>query len=185
MHSKAYTDLLSPLYSLERRFLERVAQTNRVKSSGVVAAAPVPSQPMQQQQTNNFAANENAQLNQPTPPWLQPPMGYRHGQGAQFATSNLSGANSRAAAAGRALLEGVTSSSIREALERKHGDNNMQGFNSGMLFADLQQRASQQNFLQFGNSAGNLLAAARGGTQNAMAQFAQSNSSGTLQFYTL
>jgi hypothetical protein len=47
-----------------------------------------------------------------TPPWMQPPLGYKHGQGQAFAQAHLSG-NARAAAAGRALLDGFSSSQLR------------------------------------------------------------------------
>jgi hypothetical protein len=142
-------------YRLERRFLERVAQTNRVKSSGVAgagaavsaAAAPPPAAvgiPMGKPKEEEVGGYE-----QPTPAWLQPPSGYQHGHGASFAASNQSGSNSRAAAAGRALLEGLSSSSLKDALERQaSGSNNpLASHGSAGMFAmqEMQRRASQQN----------------------------------------
>jgi len=205
---------------LERRFLERVAQTNRVKSSGVgggqSSAAP------QQSSSSSAAAaaagaakarseeldasmiggsdgyqhggvgrggnNHNAGATAgepPSPPWLQPPLGYKHGTGAAFAAANMSGANSRAAAAGRALLGGgmssggngnsSTSSLMKEVLDRKAS--------AGLLaMAEMQQ---QQKLLQNAfnsGSASNLLAAmARSGSSsglssNNISQLAQSAS---------
>jgi len=88
------------LSELERRFLERVAQTNRVKSSGVAggtAGAP-PSVAAIGAPKLKEELGDNAP---PSPPWLQPPLGYKHGNGAAMAAA----ANSRAAAAGRALLQ--------------------------------------------------------------------------------
>lgn len=90
------------LSELERRFLERVAQTNRVKSSGVAggtagtaatSVAAVMGAPKLKDELGDHAP--------PSPPWLQPPLGYKHGNGAAMAAA----ANSRAAAAGRALLQ--------------------------------------------------------------------------------
>jgi hypothetical protein len=86
---------------------------------------------------------------QPTPPWLQPPSGYQHGHGASFAASNQSGSNSRAAAAGRALLEGLSSSTLKDALERQQAGNSnpLASHGSAGMFAmqEMQRRASQQN----------------------------------------
>lgn len=165
------------LSELERRFLERVAQTNRVKSSGVASA---PATTMSQK------PKEDNEAEPPSPPWLQPPIGYRHGTGAAFAAANLSGANSRAAAAGRALLGGVTSSSsLREALERKTSQGRMpwNGSAGFLAMAEMQQRASQQNLLQNAlnqGSASNLLSGRNNGfSNNAMAQLSH-NASGML-----
>jgi hypothetical protein len=86
---------------------------------------------------------------QPSPPWLQPPSGYQHGHGASFAASNQSGSNSRAAAAGRALLEGLSSSTLKDALERQQAGNSnpLASHGSAGMFAmqEMQRRASQQN----------------------------------------
>jgi hypothetical protein len=193
------------IYRLERRFLERVAQTNRVKSSGVAgagpgaaaSAAPPPAAvgiPMGKPKEEETGGG----YDQPIPPWLQPPSGYQHGHGASFAASNQSG-NSRAAAAGRALLEGLSSSSLKDALERQQAGNSnpLASHGSAGMFAmqEMQRRASQQNMFnnalqnQHGsgnshshsqysnnhhnNSASNLLAAAsRSGNNGGLSQSA-------------
>lgn len=91
------------LSELERRFLERVAQTNRVKSSGATVAPSTAASvamngaPKLDKEMEN---HQNAGGAPPSPPWLQTPLGYKHGTGAAMAANN----NSRAAAAGRALL---------------------------------------------------------------------------------
>jgi hypothetical protein len=172
---------------LERRFLERVAQTNRVKSSGVAgAAAPAPDiigVPMGKPK-EEIVGND-----QPSPPWLQPPHGYQPGQGAAFAAAHQSGSNSRAAAAGRALLEGMSSSSLKAALERQASGNPLASHGSAGIFAmaEMQRRQSQQSMLSNAlnnrqSSASNLLAAAArsgnsgGLSQSAMAQLAHNAS---------
>lgn len=163
---------------LERRFLERVAQTNRVKSSGVGAGPAGPSHPGGAPVALGLPKDDmEGGADLPTPPWLQPPFGYKHGGGAAFAAANLAGANNRAAAAGRALLGG-SSSSIKEALERK-ALGQWQGSANMLAMAEMQQRASEQNLLNSLNSgsASNFLAAARGGNINALAQLTQ-NASG-------
>lgn len=209
------------LSELERRFLDRVAQTNRVKSSGVggsgTAAANTTSAAQQAASASNHNANllQNLQNKQqlqrqqlydndggyqnngaggdpPSPPWLQPPLGYKPGAGASFAAANLSGANSRAAAAGRALLGGsagnnhnTSTNSFRDDLERKVSEAALL---SMVQQQQLQNRTSQSNLLlqqqqnPFGSSASNLLAAAArsgsnsGLSNNALAQLAQSSS---------
>jgi len=100
---------LTLILRLERRFLDRVAQTNRVKSTGVAPPAatnmlpktdllPQQQAPLlqhhqhiqQQQQQQQQQAPQ--QLDAPNPPWLQPPLGFKPGW------------NRSAAAAGRAAL---------------------------------------------------------------------------------
>jgi hypothetical protein len=154
------------LSELERRFLERVAQTNRVKSSGVGGGgAPPPPSEMKEKEMDP--------INPPSPPWMQPPMGYKQGQGAAMAAANLAGgeANSRAAAAGRALLQGYNPG------QRKHGGQMGQQGNASLLaMAELQRRASQQSMFQnMTGSTQNLLAAANG-SGSALAQMAQNAS---------
>jgi hypothetical protein len=211
IHHCTYVLLNSPsffffIYRLERRFLERVAQTNRVKSSGVAgagsgaaaSAAPPPAAvgiPVGKPKEEEIGRG----YDQPSPPWLQPPSGYQHGHGASFAASNQSGSNSRAAAAGRALLEGLSSSSLKDALERQQAGNSnpLASHGSAGMFAmqEMQRRASQQNMFsnalqnQHGsgnshshsqysnnhhnNSASNLLAAAsRSGNNGGLSQSA-------------
>lgn len=171
------------LSELERRFLERVAQTNRVKSSGVGGAGP-PAGAGPAGTDGIKKEDLDSMINPPSPPWLQPPLGYKQGGGAAMAAANLvgGGGNSRAAAAGRALLDGFGSGG------RKNGSSmggmaGMGGMNSpdsaGLLaMAELQRRASQQSLLQSmrGNSAQNFLAAA-GSQGSSMAQMAR-NASG-------
>lgn len=90
------------LSELERRFLERVAQTNRVKSSGAATGATTAATSVALGTPKLEEKVMGEQLAAPpSPPWLQPPFGYKHGQGAAMAA----GGNSRAAAAGRALLQ--------------------------------------------------------------------------------
>lgn len=169
---------------LERRFLERVAQTNRVKSTGVgasnggcgpangagaaTAAASATGGPTLNALGNSsIAGNLKDDGDPPSPPWLAPPLGYKPGNGAAFAAANL--ANSRAAAAGRALLSGgilqqSSSNSFNEALERKAAAAAASQFSSsnpwhgsaGLLaMAEMQQRASQQNLVGALGSQGN------------------------------
>ena len=187
---------------LERRFLERVAQTNRVKSSGVgggggassgnAAAAAAGNNMMsgggiigkneldnlarqhqQQHQLQQQLQQQQLQLQQqrepPSPPWLQPPAGYKHGEGA-----SLAAANSRAAAAGRALLSGLGGGGGGSSSHQNQNTGFGTGNASSELLAALQRRASQQSMLnalqrQGQSSAGNLLAAAavRSGSNNA------------------
>ena len=151
--------------------MERVSQTNRVKSSGVgggqgnsniaanLTAAPnaldaaARNNEFLQNYTNGLgAANNN---DPPTPPWLKAPLGYKHGQGQAFAHAHLSGANARAAAAGRAMLEGLSSSQLQSALGQRKGSTDF----SDLLLHDLQQRASQQNLFDAASN-GNAAAAA-------------------------
>jgi hypothetical protein len=149
------------LSELERRFLERVAQTNRVKSSGVGGGpqtqAPPQANPMmglKKDDTINGAGHP------PSPPWLQPPLGYKQGNGAAMAAANLAGgeASSRAAAAGRALLQGMNPGSARKGNSgggmASHDSANM------LAMAELQRRANQQSMMQnmSNPSAQNLLA---------------------------
>lgn len=141
------------LSELERRFLERVAQTNRVKNSGVTPAPAPATAPRPEVRDPDRLAAAAAPFSEFTnPPWLQPPAGYKHGMGAAFAASQLS--NARAAAAGRALL----------------ANNQNSGSNSNFL--------SSLNSFQ-SNSTSNLLAAAVGGSSAALQQLAR-NASGML-----
>jgi hypothetical protein len=143
------------LSELERRFLERVAQTNRVKSSGVASGvASSGSAPAEE------ASDKKA--SPPSPPWLQPPLGYKQGNGAAMAAAALSSsvANQRAAAAGRALLGGVGSS-----------NPSMSSRGSAGLLADLGRSNSRASlFNSFGSdSANDILHALRnsgGGSTN-------------------
>jgi hypothetical protein len=151
------------LSELERRFLDRVAQTNRVKSSGVGggggAAPPAATHPglglegLKKHETDNG--------HPPSPPWLQTPLGYKQGGGAAMAAANLAGGegNNRAAAAGRALLQGLNPSSFGS---KPTSSGLTSSGSAGLLaMAELQRRASQQSMLHNlgGQSTQNLLAA--------------------------
>jgi len=224
------------LSELERRFLERVAQTNRVKNSSAVgggagahqsthmhnqnlhnqhrqhvgvssqhhnavvsaalsaaAAANVPMQRGMSGGNGNFMNGNRNSMNgmHQNPPWMQPPMGYKQGLGAQMARDNLAAGgqgNSRTAAAGRALLDklgggrggGGMGSNIHNGMNKNGGNNGGNGLphgsSSGMMaMAELQRRAS----LQFGNqSAQNLLAALSGGNSNQSLAHLTRNASG-------
>jgi hypothetical protein len=223
----------SELSDLERRFLERVAQTNRVKSTGCAAPGQTPpgqilqtaastslQQQQQQQQKNDLLQSLNMgaigmaagggdqsfqnPLQQqslgfspfpseaPTPPWLQPPLGYKHGTGQAFAASHLSNANARAAAAGRALLGSSVSSATQSTLQNATTNHlaaaAQRGGSAGLMaMAELQRRASQNSLLQSAlhqqqqqqqdASTSNLLAAAaRSGSNSALQQMARTAS---------
>jgi len=117
---------------LERRFLERVAQTNRVKSTSNGGTVPVPvssstaagigtkeddsadfgdsnqnefSHLSQQSQSNSQQTGEvdAPHRDAPTPPWLKPPISILN-HGLNHRQNSVS--NNRAAAVGRALLNG-------------------------------------------------------------------------------
>lgn len=192
------------LSELERRFLERVAQTNRVKSNAVVGSGAGAGGPTGATMSTSVDVTTNpfdrnmmgglAMQEQATPPWLQPPNNYRPGAGASLAAANLSGAaNSRAAAAGRAML-GVQAQQQQQAYEAfkrqasggtlhsmggHHGQTSSSQQNSDLL-AQLQRQASQSSL--FGNSNNNLLAVARNGglSSQALAQLAQNASAARL-----
>lgn len=178
------------LSELERRFLERVAQTNRVKSSGVagggggaaVAAA-------------TEKAKEEMDNNPPSPPWLNPPLGYKHGQGAALAAANLSGggSNRSAAAAGRALLQGLGSQDLKSSLDRKHSNPSLSSRGSAGLLAlaglggGSNSRQNLLNALSGRGSSSNLFAAAAAASNSnsglsgsAMAQIARNASAARL-----
>lgn len=188
------------LSELERRFLERVAQTNRVKSNAVVgggAAASTTVDPtvgasghavsafMPTDRGNPLGMMPQG-MEQTMPPWLQPPSNYRAGAGASLAAANLH-ANSRAAAAGRAML-GVSQQqqhqNALEALKRQASGGGLQSMgqrsSNSDLLAQLQRQASQSSL--FGGSSSNLLAAARNGglSSQALAQLAQNASAARL-----
>lgn len=147
------------LSELERRFLERVAQTNRVKSSGVAGGGAAPAAPVDLLGKKEDLDFSNAG-HPPSPPWLQPPLGYKHGGGAAMAAANLVGSqsNSRAAAAGRALLEGLQPG--------RKSSGGLSSSGSAGLLANMLQNASAQN----------LLAAAAGSQGSTMAKIARTAS---------
>jgi hypothetical protein len=176
------------LSELERRFLERVAQTNRVKSSGVGGGGggtvppssgsdgDLPKKEAEHEGGNaqfssfpggnnlNTSANAHANANTqypPSPPWLQPPLGYKQGAGAAMAAG---AGNSRAAAAGRALLAGFGRSNNNSQSGGTVGGLGSHDSSAGLLAA-LQHRASQQSMSNLFASQG-----------SSMAQLAQSAS---------
>ena len=214
------------LSELERRFLERVAQTNRVKNNnsgggggtnggnpeiqsmppssmgggggnpGIGGPLPASNNPFAMMGNvgahNGIAGTVNPMMmgggmnpydgtggSMPNPPWMQPPTGYRPGMGAQMAAANLAGgqSNSRAAAAGRALLEGLNPGSGGNKGGRS-------GFGGGLsaanmfAMAELQRRASQSNLGGIGHpSAQDLLAALQSTSSgNSLAQMARTAS---------
>jgi hypothetical protein len=171
------------LSELERRFLDRVAQTNRVKSSGVggggataaTSAGPI----LNGVGTEGIKREDNDNATPPSPPWLQTPLGYKQGGGAAMAAANLAGGegNSRAAAAGRSLLQGLNPGSMKS---RSRSGLTSSGSAGALAMAELQRRASQQSLLQNlgGQSAQNLLAAlnSSGGGNSSMANLARSAS---------
>ena len=82
------------LSKLEQRFLERVAQTNRVKSLGVGGGGAAPPNPANDLLQHHKKQQEDLELSgngnhHPSPLWLQPPMGYKQGGGAAMAAANL------------------------------------------------------------------------------------------------
>jgi len=235
------------LSELERRFLERVAQTNRVKNSSTVGGANNnnnnnhhQNSHMHNQQLHNqhrhqqmvaagngvnsshhnavvsaalsaaVAANRGMNVNgtgnafhrtngnsfhhaASNPPWMQPPLGYKQGLGAQMARENLAAgqSNSRTAAAGRALLEGLgggrSSSAKGGSDSHSHSHSHSNGSshpasNSGMMaMAELQRRANSMQ-MGFGHqSAQNILAAltSGNGSSHSLAQMARNASNGS------
>jgi hypothetical protein len=182
------------LSDLERRFLERVAQTNRVKSSGVGGGTgnTAGSNP-------NEKAKDELDNNPQSPPWLNPPVGYKHGQGASMASANLSGgaSNRSAAAAGRALLHGLGSSDFNDAFgqhafgqKQSHPSLSSRGSAGLMALAglggDSTSRQNLLNALSSRGSASSLFAAAAasnsgsGLSGSAMAQIARNASAARL-----
>jgi len=170
------------LSELERRFLDRVAQTNRVKSSGVGGSTTAATSSVGHASNNagqvSLKGEEPNAATPSSPPWLQTPLGYKQGSGAAMAAANLAeGGSSRAAAAGRALLSGISGS-----LGKATGSGLPSSGSAGLLaMAELQRRASQQSLLQNirGQSAQNLLAAltsADGASSASMVNLANSSS---------
>jgi len=164
-----------PYYSLERRFLERVAQTNRVKSSGANNNAVAPGVDT----TVPNTAGQKIKLEgagtpfASVPPWLRPPQGYVHGTGQSMAQAALSNGNNRAAMAGRLLLAGG-----KDSFDRGLSNNGSAHLLSMM---EEQQRQARSMQTQFDNSASNLLAALNShGSNNKLTDFSPSNSMSSL-----
>lgn len=144
------------LLRLERRFLERVAQTNRVKSSGVGAnnsgngngSSASSALPMAKMKADEGIRGRRSP---PSPQWLRPPNGFKHGTGAAVATNALSsGTINRAALAGRAMLQTSGNNSVRGALDQNKPSNTPLSSNgsAGILaLMEMQRRQSQNNLI--------------------------------------
>jgi hypothetical protein len=170
---------------LERRFLERVAQTNRVKSSGVgnnTSSSGNSQMVTSVAEAAKLKQDEIGQSAPPSPPWLRPPNGFKHGTGAATAANSLSsGTVNRTALIGRELLQGNSSLKRGEnggmggSMDNGLGKNNsMRSSGSAGLLALLElQRRQSQNLLSQSTSS-NLLAAA--GIQNGDGSMGDDNS---------
>lgn len=158
------------LSELERRFLERVAQTNRVKSSGVNnnanggsshpnSSAPATTSKVKPEEMDHGGGGAEGL----TPPWLKPPVGFKHGTGAAIAAANLSSGSNRAALAGRALLQASGGGGMSK---NNHASLNKTSSAGLLALMEMQQRQNRQGGMMggsgqgMGNSASNLLAAA-------------------------
>jgi len=159
------------LSELERRFLERVAQTNRVKSSSGSAPSNSASSAGSKSKGEFLSSDNSNSSDAPSPPWLKPPSTFPNPRAAAAAAAALTngatsgnsssgasggaGTNNRAAAAGRALLQGGGTSSLKNnaTSERKGSKSNLSHSRShgsaGLLaMAEMQRRQSQQSLLQ-------------------------------------
>ena len=166
------------LSELERRFLDRVAQTNRVKSSGVGGGGATNSGVHHSDVIDGLKKEDVSNASPPSPPWLQVPLGYKQGGGAAMAAANLAGADgNRAAAAGRALLQGLNPGSFSQQSSSGLTPSGSAGL---LAMAELQRRASHQKLLNSlgGQSTQNLLAAlnSSGAGESSMASLARSAS---------
>lgn len=185
------------LSELERRFLDRVAQTNRVKTTG----GPGVGASVTSVQIKVEEEHENLDRNTDNPPWLRPPNGYKPGAAAAAISAaasalghssvNNTSTNNRAAAAGRALLQG--SGVLKNNEERKSNPSLSSSASHGsaglLALAELHRRRSQEKLLQAAASvsrnahANNLLNSSFSGTRPtaglssaAMAQIARNAS---------
>jgi len=180
------------LSELERRFLERVAQTNRLKSSGVGGGnsgnGNVPStgssSSLSKMKGDGGMRNQSAR----NPPWLRTPNGFKHGTGATAATSALSsGTVNRAALAGRAMLQTSGNAQANHPFVDKMSKGPLRSSGSAGILAlmEMQRRQSQNNLLpnvsqSLGNasSASNLLAEAAAAVAESNKNSNQGNLSG-------
>jgi hypothetical protein len=174
------------LSELERRFLERVAQTNRVKSSGVANGGGNGAAIVSLAVTGLNVKEEMGDNAPPSPPWLAPPHGYKHGHGAAMAAA----ANSRAAAAGRALLQSMSMGGGSNKPSSHHLPSH--GSAGLLAMAELHRHNSRQNLLNSAlsnrSSANNFMATAAasnagsgsGLSGSAMAQIARNASAARL-----
>mmetsp|Transcript_9147 Transcript_9147/g.17223 ORF Transcript_9147/g.17223 Transcript_9147/m.17223 type:complete len:881 (+) Transcript_9147:381-3023(+) len=142
------------LSELERRFLDKVAQTNRMKTSGVsntannteIASEAPP------EITNKAKDDDMPSAQGLTPPWLRPPNGFKHGTGAATAAAHLSSGSNRAAMAGRALLQGYSSNDYAGGNHMKqqqpmNANLNKAGSAGLLALMELQQRQNGGNNL--------------------------------------
>lgn len=163
------------LSELERRFLERVAQTNRVKSSGANSNTVPPGVDTTVPNTvgQKIKIEGGGMPFASVPPWLRPPQGYVHGTGQSMAQAALSNSNNRAAMAGRLLLAGG-----KDSFDRGLSTNGSAHLLSMM---EEQQRQARRMQPQFDNSASNLLAALNSHeSNNNLTDFSPSNSMSSL-----
>ncbi len=160
--------MIHETHRLERRFLDRVAQTNRVKSSGVGSnSGGASSQATASVAEVSKVKQDASEAAPPSPPWLRPPNGFKHGTGAATAAKSLSsGTVNRTALIGRAMLQG--NSSIKNNSSSNKSSLSSSGSAGLLALMNLQNRHSQQNLLAqtLGNSSGNLLAGAHNGNGN-------------------
>lgn len=169
------------LSELERRFLERVAQTNRVKTSGVGANNPGGGNG-----SSSAAASSMAKMkvedgirvrSPPSPQWLRPPNGFKHGTGAAVATSSLSsGTINRAVLAGRAMLQTNGNSSMRGVMDQNKSSISSNGSAGILALMEMQRRQSQNNLIpNLSQSLGNSRPSANNILAEAAAAAAESN----------
>lgn len=158
---------------LERRFLERVAQTNRVKSTG--GSNSVPPQESDVSIPNAIGQKMKSDIEGMTftsiPPWLRPPQGFVHGNGQIMAQTALSNGN-RAAMAGRLLLSGGKDSF-------SHGLSENTSANL-LAMMEEQHRLTKNMQPNFDSSASNLLAALNASGSNSKLNDSSSNSLSSL-----
>jgi len=151
------------LSELERRFLDRVAQTNRVKTSGVgannSAASNGPSSAAASSMAKMKVEDGIRARSPPSPQWLRPPKGFQHGTGAAVATNSLSsGTINRAVLAGRAMLQTPGNSSMRGQMDQNksnHAPLSSNGSAGILALMKMQHRQSQNNFPNLSQSLGN------------------------------
>ena len=142
--------------SLERRFLDRVAQTTKVKtpttgpsggatgSHGLANAAPTHNTLSSSMQTGatigkqTFAeVNNDALLRPSTPPWLRPPSSYKSANGPAFAAMDHSSSSTQSRAGGFATTENTNLASpvngLVTDLTRRSHQNSMGIFQATQL----------------------------------------------------
>lgn len=139
------------LSELERRFLDRVAQTNRVKSSSAGAAPSTNSIRLNTNTKHDHQSMlaEHGNIHEPTtPPWMRAPTNTYNVVNA----ANNSNTLNRAAAAGRALLQANNGSggNTGSGLHNEHllrGNSNTHDSAGLLAMAEMQRRLSRQNMM--------------------------------------